>query len=522
MVTRWPTGAGLPVRGSRVALAVGLGTLVAVILGCGGSGLEWEAEPYAPTWDNQYWLTSYALVAYHREVAELVAAEVEWCETHQLEPPPEEERGDTFAPNADPELIAHVFQPIEGKELEWIRSLSDEVAARRGLTLDPLPAIRAITPDTYRRLSCWYMLHPDPEHEPDAHWEFEQIVGYLQPQWTPGVLNHLGGLTTGGWYDAEEGVSAITLITSLPLPPEIVELVAHELVHAMQDTLLEGGLLDRWEEGSSDYHSAVQWVVEGDATTSELPQDDAFVRALIESRNWGEREPENWELAGVSLAEIGTRGGALYAPYLSGAEYIAQVQAESGWRGVNELLLDPPESSEQIRHPDKLAAREPPLPVEPLVALRNRVLGLADDAELAWDTRGEGALADLMAFATTDAESAAQAADGWGVDVFSLAREYDGQQATIVIWQIAFDNPSEHAEGVGGLREWLLNTSEGEAISSVDRRAAAWDWSRGSVRIVDHARLVWVIASDQRAIADELVPRILDLKQESKWWQAED
>ena len=483
--------------------------------------MEWESEPLTSTWTNEYWITSYAVVEYHQEVAERVAAEVEWCEQHQHEPPPEEERGDTFSPDTDPERVAHIFQVIEGDELEWIRQLNEELTARRGLTLDPLPTIRAITPDRYRRLSCWYMLHPDPEHEPSAHWEFEQIVGYLEPDWTPAVLAHLGALTTAGWYDQEEGVSAITLIASLPLPSEMINLVSHELVHAMQDRLLEDGLLDHFQQGTSDRGGAARWVIEGDATISEL-SDDEFVQQLIGSRSWGEPEPGHWELAGISLAEIGTRGAAFFAPYTSGAEYVASVQAESGWAGVDRLLLDPPESSEQIRHPDKLAAREAPLPIEPLLALRDRVLRLADDAELDWDTRGEYELASLIAFATTSEDDAAAAADGWGVDALSVARELDGEPAIVVIWQIAFDDPSEHHEGVAGLREWLINTSEAEAIGTVGGRVSGWDWERGSVRVVDHARLAWLIASNNQSTADEIVIRILALKQESGWWEPAD
>ena len=480
--------------------------------------IVWQSEPLEGTWRNEYWITSAAIVEYHADVAPRVDAEVNWCEEHRLEPPPEEERGDTFAPNADPELTAQIFTPISGEDLQWIHELRDELVARRGLPLDPLPSIRVISPDIYRRLSCWYMLNPDPEFQPDAYWEFERIVGYIEPDWTPSVLGHISSLTATGWYDSEDGASAITLITDLPLPQEFVSTIAHELVHAMQDQLKDGGLLDAWQEGSSDQHTAFRWVVEGDATTSEPAEDDAYIQDLIAARTWGEPQPYLYETAGISLSDIGFRGQSFFAAYLSGAEYVAEVQSREGWEGVNALLLEPPTTTEQIRHIDKLESREPPLDTEPLLALRNQVLGLDEDQELGFDMLGEQGLADLIFTSTTDEIGARRSATGWGVDLLSLTRDFNGEAGIVVIWQFAFDSRVRHSVGFEGLREWLINTSAAEAVGARNARAAGWDWQRGAIRVVDHANVVWLIAADDPEIADEVVMRVLKLKQPTDWW----
>ena len=490
-------------------------------VGCGGSdGISWESEPLERTWRNRMWLPSAMVVEYHQGIAPRVAAEIEWCEEHQLEPPKEEELGDTFKPNADPALTADIFTPIEGEDLRWIREVRDELVQRRGLPLDPLPSLRAISPDTYRRLSCWYMLNPDPDSQPDSYWELERIVGFIEPDWTPAVLGHLASLTTIGWYDAKDGASAITLVTALPLGREFVSVVAHELIHAMQDQLKSGGLLDAWQDGTSDQHTAFRWVVEGDATTAELRDDDPFTQDLIASRAWGETPSYLFEAAGISLAEIGARGSEFFAAYLSGADYVGQVQSTGGWEDVNALLLDPPTTTEQIRNLDKLQSREPPLDTAPLLALRKQVLGLGEDDELASDTRGQQALADFIRFSTAYDVGARRTAFGWGVDVLSVLREFDGQPTVIVVWQIAYDDPVRHGLGFEGLREWLFNASAGSAVGAKRLSAAAWDWQRGSVRVVDHANIIWLIATDDPVIADEVVTRVFQLEQPAEWWNA--
>ncbi len=462
------------------------------------------------------------MVNYHSEVNQRIEGEIAWCEEHQLAPPPEEEWGNTFAPNADRELTEDIFTYLEGEELDAVIVMVNELSQRRELTLDPLPTIRLIDPDTYRRLSCWYMLNPDPsvesdEEEIDAWWQFERIVGYIEPTWTTEQLGHLSSLTTVAWYHELDGDAAVTMISSSPLPRDRLAALSHELVHAMQDRLLESGLMDSLEDLSTDQSTAARWVIEGDASLMQLAEDDEFLLELTESYDWGEPEQGPWELAGVNIAEVGIRGTLVYQPYIDGEEYVSSVWDESGSEGVNALLLDLPASSEQIRHADRLAKREAPLSTEPLLDLRNRVLGSDDD--LPHDTLGEGRLATLIWFTTQHTARAAESAAGWGVDVFSATTDFDGDSEVVVLWQIAMDHPAAHARAVIGLREWLRNTSQFQAVSSVDDRHAAWDWERGSVRIVDHANLVWLVATESADVADLVTRRILALDEPREWWQ---
>ena len=475
----------------------------------GGPRIDWQQDPLLREWCTVRWRTSESVGQYHQDVAARVEVELAWCVENAIEPPDRDERGDSFDPGVDPETISDLFSPLDPDELTWIAALRDEVASRRGLSLDTLPRIRVIHPETYRRLSCWYMLHPEEDAEPNARWEFDRLTGLIEADWTPGVLGHLRALRRIGWYDANEHEAVITLITTMPLPESVVSLISHELVHAMQDQLLDGALSREDDERSSDQRVARAWLVEGDAETIELAVNDPFRLKLASSRRWGPAATLGWKTAGVSIGDIALRGAAASAAYTSGQEYVEQLQANAGWDAVNEHLRGMPESSEQIRHPGKLAADEQPLAIEPLLRQRDWVLRLDKDDDVGVDTLGEQALADLIEFYTAATVEARAAAAGWGVDAFTVVQTVAGQRATTVLWQIAFDSEADLAQGVTGLREWLIALSAAQAVGSSDGRAAGWDGADGSIRVARAGGLAWVIASDDPQLADELTARVL-------------
>ncbi len=487
--------------------------------------LVWQTEPLEFEWQTEHWRPIEWITDYHDGIADRVRVEVEWCERHGLKPPHEDEFLELFPIGTDRYRMSGYFTLVDDKELGWIEQIAAETAARRELELESLPTVVAVTPDVLRRYSCFYFVEAERNTDPmdyDALWEFERMIGLIPEQWTPPLLLHLQNLWTAGWYARDEhGEPLIILVSELPLAEYSVSTVAHELVHALQDQLLDGTLHDLYGAGSSDQAAAYAWVVEGDASVSELGPEDPFTEQLMRSRSWGTHAlPFWWTGGGITISEIGMRGLAMAAPYTSGEEYVSELQQQSGWEAVNALLRDPPDSSEQLRHTDKRVADEQPLPIAPLLELRNLVLGLDDEHAPGADTRGEQALVDLIAFATTDPERSARAGAGWGIDAFSLSREFNNAEATVVIWQIAFDDRYEHREGFAGLREWLIHASGAQAVSSTGGRAVAWNWEGGRVRLVDGARLVWLIATDDGEQADLITRRIMALPEPEGWWEA--
>jgi len=209
-------------------------------------------------------------------------------------------------------------------------------------------------------------------------------------------------------------------------------------------------------------------------------------------------------------------GRECYALYTSGADYVRGQLEAGGWEQVNQLLADPPQSSEQILHPEKLAAREPPIDASRLAALRRQVFQPREAPSTA--TMGESYLSNLIALATQAPERAAAAAAGWGGDELAVWSTVDGRRTTAAVWLIAFDDAQEHREGWIGLREWLIAHSAGTAAADRSGKALAYDGAAGAIRVVDSAQTVWLIASTDRSTADEITRAALDLEAKPGWW----
>ena len=179
--------------------------------------------------------------------------------------------------------------------------------------------------------------------------------------------------------------------------------------------------------------------------------------------------------------------------------------------------MDPPQSSEQVLHADKLESREPPIDAERLAELRRRVFDPREEPTAT--TMGESYLANLIGFSTQESTLAAEAAAGWGGDELAVWSMVDGRRDATAIWVIAFDNAAEHREGVTGLREWLIAHSGATAVSNQTGRALAYDGAAGAIRVVDSADTLWLIASSNRRTADKITYNVLRLTANPGWWE---
>lgn len=484
---------------------------------CGGEEgpIVWSDDPAPWRWEGQWGWRDYEWIADRNvEMSKAIRQEREWClENHIVLP-------DRIAPETvlatdTAASLAHLEQPLQAETREWMAQIVAELERLYGVTLDDAPDVRIFSPDTWRRLQCWTMLRSERLEPPPPIWELGRLLGYLDPDWTPAMQTHLSRSYIVAFYSSSERNGLITLVSDMPLPERTVETFAHEVVHALQDRLLNGGLDALYNSRTTDRFFAANAVVEGDAevTIWSLYDGDPFLQRIVSSHSWGREQPLT--RSDVLIGYMGMSGSSVIAPYDKGRQFVQRVQRELGDEAVRDLLYDPPESYEQILHRRKFAADEQPAPIEPLLQLRDQVLEPADTASATIDTLGEGILADLIGFSTVDTTRARAAARGWATDAITLVREFNGEPNTIVIWQIAFDDQNEHAEGVRGLREWLVAASGGEAVEGRNRQATGWEGPAGAIRVVNHAGLAWIIAAEEGRTADLVTARIFDL--EERW-----
>ncbi len=153
------------------------------------------------------------------------------------------------------------------------------------------------------------------------------------------------------------------------LTPELRrDALAHELVHVIQDRLVN---LDRFlagRPGHADEGLARQALVEGEAVALQHE-----LRLRQEGRELG-RLPDVVELQRAirssATGPVLTRAPAyvrsmLLFPYADGLGFLHAFRQRHPWAGLSDVYRDPPRSASQILHPERyFDRREDPLPIE--------------------------------------------------------------------------------------------------------------------------------------------------------------
>ena len=209
---------------------------------------------------------------------------------------------------------------------------------------------------------------------------------------------------TLGFYIPEEGR---LVVRGDDLTPFVRQTIAHELAHALDDQHFD---IDRDELDELDEDAEFAWevVVEGSA--------EWVAEQYRESLDEDDRQALQQEMA--SIAATNPYGDipqeivlALTIPYLLGPPYVESLEATEGRSGVDEVLQDPPSTSEQIVDPGA-AAEDPvaavPTPPSPTEPLHSDVFGAASY---------------LILFPNA---SGIELARAWGGDAYVLWLEEDG------------------------------------------------------------------------------------------------
>jgi hypothetical protein len=282
----------------------------------------------------------------------------------------------------------------------------------------------------------------------------EQIVGYYDLDHgslvvRDDVMRAFGGARTAARVDLAE--ARVVLV--------------HELVHALQDQRL--GLSARMDEKrDSDGDSALRSLIEGDATLamiayslqgesvplSDLTTDPARVRNLSEF-------VRSSPLAG---SELGSAPAIVREPllssYVDGLTFVANLHGDGGFSRINRVHADPPQSTEQILHPERFVHHDAPQRLR----LRGAGKALGEQYTL-WheDTLGELEMRIYFAQASTEPQ-AARAAQGWGGDRLYAFRSATGQMA--VVWLSTWDTSREADEAQAAAEQVHVSAPAGALV----------------------------------------------------------
>jgi hypothetical protein len=212
--------------------------------------------------------------------------------------------------------------------------------------------------------------------------------------------------------------------------------MAHELTHALQDQHFNLTRFEKWPQGDSDAELAARALIEGDATlamTVYMANNSAIAIAFFRSLSSQEASSEQFDKAPRALKE------SLMFPYSEGFLWVNELYRRGRWKMVSEAFRKLPQSTEQILHPEKYFAYEPPQKVT-LPEFR-RVLGSAW-RRIDYDVNGEWGCYLILDEFLNDKTESKRAAAGWGGDRFALyetGRPDEFFVAQLTAWDSALD-----------------------------------------------------------------------------------
>jgi hypothetical protein len=211
--------------------------------------------------------------------------------------------------------------------------------------------------------------------------------------------------------------------------------LVYELRHSIQDQYFDLSALVSNKSDFDDRKLGILAAIKGDATFLMLLSSDMNADILLSS-------PEGESL--FSYAPI-IKPSLLYRkplvlkyqllmPYVEGLRFVNTVFKKKKWKGMNEILHDPPESSEQILHPDKYLKREKPVKVT--ISYKPEGYDLFHSGVI-----GEYYLNVLLK--PRNNLSLADYANGWGGDTFHIYKKpknkQDSTNSYFLVWKSTWD-----------------------------------------------------------------------------------
>lgn len=340
-------------------------------------------------------------------------------------PSPAGSPGPTTAPRPPAEVYAEIREQVEAiRGLQPTKAVEpvtlDEAQLRTNITAEfdreNTPAELALAEDMLITLG----LLPDGADLREIMLDFQtgQVAGYYSPDRDElYVVSRSGGLG----------------------PAETVT-YAHEFTHQLQDQNVDLGGLGLDAADQSDRQVARLSLVEGDAVSVQL----SWMLGNLTPEQMGELLASALDpkaLEALNRAPAFVRETALF-PYEQGQVFVTALLAQDGYDTVDAAYAAPPDSTEQVLHPEKFLAREAPT----AVAIPATVAAAMGPG---WSAAGQDTLGELILGIWLRAGGVARADSliataGWGGDRAVILRGPDG--AVAVGFVSTWDSVSDAAE----------------------------------------------------------------------------
>lgn len=262
-----------------------------------------------------------------------------------------------------------------------------------------------------------------------------------------------------GFYDQHEK----KLYIAGWAPPGGEMLMAHEIVHALQDQHFDLLQFMKTDKENGDSQSARQALVEGDGMALMLEFQMASVK---QAPPWGNetilaiiRQSMEQGMSTVKKVPLALREGLIF-PYAGGLDFVAHFRKHHPWKRIDEIYKKPPLSTEHILHPETYESYELPVPVQ-----AKALASLRDFDEKKSLVHGEKGIELFLRSHGVKKARASQAAAGWGGDravIYALkGHKGSGTKDTIGVALTSWDSIADAKEFFEALEQALPSLSGG-------------------------------------------------------------
>ncbi|MEJ2211389.1 MAG: hypothetical protein P8129_20440, partial [Anaerolineae bacterium] len=354
----------------------------------------------------------------------------------------------TLAPTLPPPAATRTPLPgtaPEGAVLATIEAIESEVEDMRGLE-ETSPMTRTLL--TRDELSLYLEQQFEDDYPPEevavdtrvlAAFNFvSESIDLRQ------VLLDLYSSQVLGMYEDEIDTFFIVNDDEFDLMDRLT--LAHEYVHGLQDETFGLDAFVDEDTLDDDQYLARLALVEGDATVAMTDYFMAHVAELSQAELNSLREVDPESQAALEAAPAIIRETTNF-PYDYGAAFVMALQ-EQGWDAVDAAYARPPQSTEQILHPERYLGNDEPQ----LVSLPP----LTDTLGAGWslvDAETLGEFQTILYLAQqVDRDVAEAASAGWDGDAYAV---YGRDEDDVLVLATVWDSPAEAEEFVAAYRTYV-------------------------------------------------------------------
>jgi hypothetical protein len=401
------------------------------------------------------------------------------------------------APAMPPPGVAPAPPGGAGPDRSLLDRMQEQVTRIRGLNKKSDVPLRVLDRDALREYLIQTFERDYLPHERESDQKLLVTLGLLNSSenLTQMLLDLLQEQVIGT-YNEDEKTMYIVGQEAVLGPQEKITFV-HEFTHALQDQHHDLTRLAPKHPDNEDRSLAIHALIEGDAM---------LLQRLWAQENLTAEEVEQLSSGGADTSALDRAPPVvrteLLFPYLDGLNFVRQTYQRVGnYASVDDMFRNPPDSTEQVLHPEKYRAREKPVDVS--------MPDLAETLGEGWRRIDSNVLGELdmriLLEQHGDRVPAARAAAGWGGDRWQLLEKDDRQAVALrTAWDTENDAREFFDTYAQGLRTRFSEARQEEA-SAVRHALTA---STMATELRRNGREVLAVLSFDRQSAESLATAV--------------